>query len=168
MNQNQVSTFLGTLVISLVLVVGFALPAFAMGKGGTGGTGGTGGDPGTQLHVSCIAWPTTANGRHVHAVAYVEDENGTPINGAVVSMSARRDGVEYNVVGGPTEDYAGIGGGETCPNGPPGSGSTRDFCVNSAPSGYYDAEVLSVTYDGYTWDGTTPPNGSDFVGKAKN
>jgi agmatine deiminase len=47
MNRKQVPVFLALLIVSLVLSVGFALPASAMGKGGTGGGGGTGGSGGT-------------------------------------------------------------------------------------------------------------------------
>ena len=167
MNCKQVSALLGTLMISVVLIVGFALPAFAMGKGGTGGGGGAGGGGGTVLHVPCLEWAVTAAGRHIHVQAFVVDENNNPVLDAEVSMSARQDGVEYAVVGGPTESYGGLDGGVDCPGGPPPESITRDFCVNSAPPAFYDAVVLSVTKDGFTWDGSTPANGREFVGKQK-
>ena len=172
MNRKR-THFLLTLGFTLLIGVAFALPVMAMGKGGggsggsggTGGSGGSGGGGGT-LTVSCIEWALTGGkGQHIHVQAFVADENGTPVLDAVVSMSARRDGTEYNVVGGPTENYAGLDGGVDCLGGPPGSGITRDFCVNKAPVGYYDAIVLSVSKDGYTWDGSTPANGKDFLGK---
>ena len=120
-----------------------------------------------MLVVPCIEWAVTAAGRHIHVQAFVVDENNNPVLGAEVSMSARRDGEEYGVVGGPTEAFGGLDGGADCPGGPPPESITRDFCVNSAPAGFYDAVVLSVTAPGLTWDGVTPPNGRDFVGKAK-
>jgi hypothetical protein len=93
--------------------------------------------------------------------AFVRDQDGVPVLDAVVSMSARKDGQEYNIVGGPTEDYEGLEGGIECPDGAPGSGVTRDFCVNKADTGIYDVVVLSVTKEGYGWDGDTPENGFD-------
>ena len=164
MNVRRVSRYMLTFGFTLLLSVMFALPVLAMGKGCMGGTGGA---AGTTLHVPCIEWAETAAGRHIHVQAFVVDENGAPVLDAVVSMSARQDGVEYGVVGGPTEAYGGLDGGVNCPGGPPPESITRDFCVNSAPAGFYDAVVLSVTKDGYSWDGSTPANGVDFVGKAK-
>ena len=112
------------------------------------------------LTVSCIEWAKTGGrDQHIHVQAFVADQDGNPVLGAEVSMSAMKDGVEYAVVGGPTENYAGLDGGEECPGGPPGTGVTRDFCVNKAESGYYDVVVLSVTKDGYVWDGVPIENG---------
>ena len=162
--MKSTSRFFFTFGFTLLVSVMFALPVLAMGKGGTGGTGGT---SGTTLVVPCIEWAVTAAGRHIHVQAFVVDENNVPVLDAVVSMSARQDGVEYGVVGGPTEAYGGLDGGVDCPGGPPPESITRDFCVNSAPPAFYDAVVLSVTKDGLTWDGVTPPNGRDFVGKQK-
>ena len=123
----------------------------------------TGGD-GTVLTVSCIEWAATGGrDQHIHVQAFVSDENGDPVLGAEVSMKAMKDGVEYNIVGGPTENFAGLEGGVDCPDGPPGTGVTRDFCVNKADTGFYDVEVLSVSKEGYTWDGETPDNGYDHV-----
>lgn len=171
MNRKRISRFVLSLAFVALISVAFALPVMAMGKGGgtggsggSGGTGGTGGTAGGPLTVTCIEWAHTGGrNQHIHVQAFVADENGTPVLDAVVSMSARRDGTEYNVVGGPTENYAGLDGGVDCPGGPPGTGVTRDFCVNKATTGYYDAVVLSVTKDGYTWDGSTPANGKDHV-----
>ena len=155
MNRNQFSLSLTTLMTSLILTLGFSLPAMAMGRGGSGGSGGGAG--GTMLHVSCIEWAATGGkGQHIHVQAFVENENGTPVVGAEVSMSVRRNGVEYKTVGGPTTTYDGLDGGVNCPGGPPGSGITADFCENWADTGYYDVEVLSVTMDGMTWDGVQP------------
>ena len=171
MKTNRAFRFLVTAGFIVLISLAFALPVMAMGKGGggtggSGGTGGTGGASGT-LTVSCIEWATTGGReQHLHVQAFVMDQNGTPVLDAVVSMSAKRDGVEYSVVGGPTENYAGLDGGANCPDGPPGTGITRDFCVNNATAGFYEADVLSVTKDGYTWDGTTPAeNFRDYAGK---
>ena len=82
----------------------------------------------------------------------------------VAISSAGNNGPAYGTFG-PTENYAGLDGGVDCPGGPPGTGVTRDFCVNNATVGVYDAKVLSVTKDGYTWDGSTPENSKDFLGK---
>jgi hypothetical protein len=146
-----------------IVVIGavLAVPVLAMGPQA----------PPTQsceeLVVPCIEWALTGGrGQHIHVQAFVQNELGEPVLDAVVSMSARRDGTEYNVVGGATGSYDGLDGGVDCPGGPPGSGITSDFCVNSAPVGYYDAVVLSVTKEGCgAWDGVTPPNGNDFQAK---
>lgn len=175
MNKKRASAFLGMLTISIVLIVGFAIPAFAMGKpggsggsgGGGGGSGGTGGAGGV-LSVSCIEWATTGGReQHLHVQAFVADQNGNPVLDADVQMIRTRNGGEDTQVGGVTGSYAGLDGGVHCPDGPPGTGVTADFCINSAPAGFYEAEVISVTLDGYTWDGVSiaPNNTVDYPGK---
>ena len=159
----RISLLLG---FAVAISVMFALPSLGMGPKPP---------PPPQscedLIVPCIEWATTSGNppKNIHVQAFVENELGEPVLDAVVSMSARQDGVEYAVVGGPTENYGGLDGGVDCPGGPPGSGITRDFCVNSAPTAFYDAVVLSVTKEGCgPWDGKTPPNGKDFMAKEKN
>jgi hypothetical protein len=165
-------------ILLLMACLFLAMPALA-DKGGNGNSGngnngngngnggGGGGEPppgGGTLTVPCIEWAATGGrNQHIHVQAFVADQEGNPVLDAVVSMRAMKDGVEYNIVGGPTEDYSGLDGGVGCPDGPPGSGVTRDFCVNKADDGYYDVVVLSVSKDGYDWDGATPANGYDHI-----
>jgi hypothetical protein len=162
MNRKWRSRTLLGFGFSAMMCVTLAIPVLAMGPAPP---------PPAQncetLVVPCIEWALTGGrGQHIHVQAFVQNELGEPVLDAVVSMSARRDGAEYNVVGGSTGSYDGLDGGVDCPGGPPGSGITSDFCVNSAPVGFYDAVVLSVTKEGCgDWDGVTPSNGNDFQGK---
>ena len=158
------------LVLTLLLATAVLADKGGNGNGNNGNGGGNGGNGGGDppgsgtLSVSCIEWAATGGrDQHIHVQAFVSDQDGVPILDAVVTMSARKDGEEYNVVGGPTESYGGLDGGVDCPNGPPGTGATRDFCVNKAETGHYDVVVLSVTKEGYDWDGNTPVNSYDHI-----
>ena len=166
MNKNRNSRISLLLGFAVAIGVMFALPSLGMGPNKPPPA-----DYSAGLVVPCLEWAVTSGNppKNIHVQAFVTNPAGEAVLGAVVSMSARQDGVEYAVVGGPTEAYGGLDGGVDCPGGPPAESITRDFCVNSAPTAFYDAVVLSVTKEGCgAWDGVTPPNGRDFMAKEKN
>ena len=175
MNKNRNSRISLLLGFAVAIGVMFALPSLGMGPNRPPPP-----DCSAGLVVPCLEWAVTSGNppKNIHVQAFVVTAAGSgpngavggePVIGAVVSMSARQDGVEYAVVGGPTEAYGGLDGGVDCPGGPPAESITRDFCVNSAPTAFYDAVVLSVSKEGCgSWDGKTPPNGRDFTAKEKN
>jgi hypothetical protein len=130
---------------------------------------------GGTMSVVCIDWFRSGpRDEHVHTEVHVEDENGNPVIGAVVTWEAMNDVVGvYQTNVSPTQDIDGHADGQGCVD-PSGSGVTDWFCCIGAGKwdggipgkracdrGFYTAEILSVTAPPSTnmvWDGETPFN----------
>lgn len=134
---------------------------------------------GGSMSIVCLDWYlTTGNGQHVHVEAFVQDEAGNPVIGAIVTMENTRDDgagsapVVYQTKSSTTFKYAGYNHGESCPiEVAKASGATGQYCCvgneDFCPAGRYEALVLSVEApvgSDRKWDGVTPPNSIDFLG----
>jgi hypothetical protein len=131
---------------------------------------------GGTMSAVCIDWFRSGPAdEHVHTEVHVEDENGNPVIGAVVTWTAENDVVGvYQTNVSATYDNDGHADGQGCVD-PTGSGVTDWFCCIGAgkwdggipgkracDKGFYTAEILSVTAPPATnmeWDGVTPENG---------
>jgi len=135
---------------------------------------------GGTMTIVCVDWYLTAgHDDHIHAEAFLQDENGDPVIGAAVTMRNTVDTGsevrEWLLKTSVTFKYAGYNHGESCS--PAGiereSGATGQFCCIGlgahepfCPSGRYESEVLSVqppAGSNAVWNGSTPDNFRDFV-----
>jgi len=81
--------------------------------------------------------------RHLQVVVSLEDDSGTAVSGASVSLAITLDGSDYD-----------------SPTGTTGSDGTVTFNYNNHPSGDYSTAVTAVDAEGLTWDGVTPEDNS--------
>ncbi len=135
---------------------------------------------GGTLSVVCLDWYlTTGGGQHIHVEGFVQDENGDPVEGALVTLENTVDGEIYQIYNTTTFKYAGYNHGESCPiEVAQASGATGQACCignatnppegsRSCETGLYEALVLSVEAppgSDREWDGVTPPNSFQFEG----
>lgn len=80
--------------------------------------------------------------KHLLIIVALEDDLGSPVVSASVSIETYLDGSPYASATGTT-----------------GTDGTVTFRAPNAPSGTYTTEVTNVTAAGLIWDGSTPPNG---------
>ncbi|MBA3071949.1 MAG: S8 family serine peptidase [Nitrospirae bacterium] len=95
----------------------------------------------TTVTVNSITY--AESGKDLLITVSIVDALGNPIAGASVSIDLFRNGVFVS-------SSTGITGGDY---------GTVTFRRRNAPKGCYETRVTSVTAEGYTWDGVTPPNG---------
>jgi hypothetical protein len=133
---------------------------------------------GGTISIVCIDWYLTAgHDNHIHAEAFLQDQNGDPYIGAAVTMRNTVDTGdevrEWQLKTSTTFKYAGYNHGESCPISlAKESGATGQFCCVGlgahepfCPTGDYEAEVLSVqpgTGSNAVWDGNFPTNKTFF------
>lgn len=101
--------------------------------------------PPAQLVVAEVVMTGTGgpgDDRHLRGNVQVEDGQGGPVAGAAVSarLENRDTGQSWGF------------SGET------GSQGRFPFQVNNLPSGCYQLEVVTLTFEGWSWDGSTPTN----------
>jgi hypothetical protein len=101
--------------------------------------------PPARLMVAEVAMTGTGGAggdRHLRGTIRIEDGQGDPVGGARLSaqLENRDTGQSWAF------------SGET------GSEGRFPFQVNNLPSGCYQLEVLTLAFEGWSWDGSTPTN----------
>ena len=122
------------------------------------------------MSVVCLDWyETGGSGDHIHVEAFVQDQGGNRVVGAMVTLENTVDGVVYQLMTSTTNKYKGYNHGESCPlSVAQASGATGQYCCvgSSCASGLYESLVLAVdppAGSNLVWDGATPPNGYNFL-----
>lgn len=98
----------------------------------------------TTVQVTSISYATSGgknNNRHLYITVQVNNNLGSPVSGASISIQLRRNGSTLSSITGTT-----------------GTSGTVTFVYNNAPSGTYTTLVTNVIAAGLQWDGTTPSN----------
>lgn len=98
--------------------------------------------PPTAATVSVSSITYSLSGSYLNVALYVEDDRGSPVAGASVAVTIYQNGRYFMARTVRTD----------------ASGSSIIRIANARP-GSYETQVRSVTAQGLTWDGVTPPNG---------